>query len=57
MLLGGGSVSPSHTPLTIDEPVLRWRARYTLHNLHVELPNGIRDVRNGIRWVGNDGSR
>jgi hypothetical protein len=57
MLLGGGSVSQFHSPLTIDEPILRRRARYTLHNLHAKLPNGIRDVRNGIRRVGNDGSR
>ena len=56
MLLGGGSVSPPHFPLTIDEPVLRRRARYTLHNLDAKLPNGVR-VRNGIRWIRNDGSR
>lgn len=49
-------MSPPQTPLTIDEPVLCRRARYTLHNLHVKLPNGIR-VRNGIRRIRNDGSR
>jgi hypothetical protein len=57
MMLGGGSVSPLHIPLTIDEPILRRRARYTLYNLHAKLSHGIRDVRNGIRRIGDDGSR
>ena len=49
-------MSPPQTPLTIDEPVLRRRARYTLYSIHAKLPNGIR-VRNGIRRIRNDGSR
>jgi len=50
-------VSPSLNLLTTDEPVLRRRARYTLYQFNAQLSNGIRDVWNGIRRVGNDGPR
>lgn len=50
-------MSPSLNLLTIDEPVLRRRARYTLYKLNAQLSHGTRDVWNGIRRVGNDGPR
>ena len=43
--------------LTTDEPVLRRRARYTLYNFDAQLSHGIRDVWNGIRRAGHDGTR